>query len=452
MMCASSLLLAIVAWASGAEAGLLYRRGSVPGARTQLQLVEEPSLQDAYDGWQNAELQPHLPLLGSPCTDLAVAEAPGPAMPISEGRLVVHGASQPTSVRKRPASRSWNDFAAQTIDDPAIELRYLAKEFLAQRKLQYRSLVPNTHEGGSAVIAHCGSCAEGTGCSTAWNFYVSEKDNKLVVQRSGVCSVQKNIPRLKRHWAQKYAAVGSPGRALQKMRDDGISEDEWPTDRQLEAARNYLKRQQNKGKAPLYPAICIGAFQLFLAHAPDHVQLLQTAEFPLVARKDKVLVAFGAPSALELARRSPMKTFLMDFTFKSNCHDLVLGCIGPVGLTGDGDLPHMRMIPAIFVLAREEDHEARRQCMELFFDIVGGRSLYEDAFMDFNCLQSAEKVCGQTVYLHRCLQHTKTDIEKAAHEKEKNGLTRLLRMEMLPLIKEWVVFSSTLPTDVELRP
>eukprot|EP00959_Pyramimonas_sp_CCMP1952_P429260 8990440-Pyramimonas_sp.AAC.1 len=127
MMCASSLLLAIVAWASGAEAGLLYRRGSVPGARTQLQLVEEPSLQDAYDGWQNAELQPHLPLLGSPCTDLAVAEAPGPAMPISEGRLVVHGASQPTSVRKRPASRSWNDFAAQAIDDPAIELRYLAK-------------------------------------------------------------------------------------------------------------------------------------------------------------------------------------------------------------------------------------------------------------------------------------------------------------------------------------
>ena len=259
--------------------------------------------------------------------------------------------------------------------------------------------------------------------------------------------------RLQRQWAQKYGAVDSPGRALKKMRDDGIPEDEWPTERQLEATRSYLKRQQRKGKAPLYPAICIGAFHLFLAPTPDHVQVLQTAEYPLVARKDKLLVAFGAPSALELARKSPTKTFLMNFTFNSNCHDLVLGCIGPVGLSEDGDMPHMRMIPAIFVLSREEDDEARRQCMEMFFDLVGGRSVYEDAFMDFNCLQSAEKVCGQTVYLHRCLQRTKTDIEKAAREKDKqSGRIRLGKMEMLPVIIEWVVFSSTLPTDVEFRP
>ena len=45
-----------------------------------------------------------------------------------------------------------------------------------------------------------------------------------------------------------------------------------------------------------------------------------------------------------MGTKSELTSFLMDFTFKTNVDDLLLGVTGPVGLCTEESLPHMRLI------------------------------------------------------------------------------------------------------------
>ncbi len=65
-------------------------------------------------------------------------------------------------------------------------------------------------------------------------------------------------------------------------------------------------------------------------------------------------------------------------------------------------------------------------------------------------MQGAAREAGDRLCLHRCLQHTKSDIRAAAFKKdEETGKVRLRQAEMCPVIIEWVEFSAWLPNDLE---
>ena len=83
-----------------------------------------------------------------------------------------------------------------------------------------------------------------------------------------------------------------------------------------------------------------------------------------------VRVPFGVPAAIERAKDLDLTGFLMDFTFKTNKNDLVLGVAGPVGLvTGSDGLPHMRFIPTVFMLSEAEDFRAHQLCYQILRDL-----------------------------------------------------------------------------------
>ena len=83
-----------------------------------------------------------------------------------------------------------------------------------------------------------------------------------------------------------------------------------------------------------------------------------------------VRVSFGVPGAIERAKYLDLTGFFMDFTFKTNKNDLVLGVAGPVGLvTGSDGYPHMRFIPTVFMLSEAEDARAHQICYQILRDI-----------------------------------------------------------------------------------
>ena len=121
-----------------------------------------------------------------------------------------------------------------------------------------------------------------------------------------------------------------------------------------------------KLKPKIYSADCIGGFKDFLNDHPANMHVFAGVEIS----RERVRVPFGIPAAIELAKTTDLTGFLMDFTFKTNQNDLVLGVAGPVGLyVGTDGLPHMRFIPTVFVLSDAEDHVAHQMCYNILRDL-----------------------------------------------------------------------------------
>ena len=112
----------------------------------------------------------------------------------------------------------------------------------------------------------------------------------------------------------------------------------------------------------IYAADCIGGFKDFLNDHPANMHVFAGGEIS----RESVRVPFGVPAAIELAKTIQLTGFLMDFTFKINQNDLVLGVIGPVGLWQDKNgIPHMRFLPTVFMLSEAEDHLAHMLCYNI---------------------------------------------------------------------------------------
>jgi hypothetical protein len=90
--------------------------------------------------------------------------------------------------------------------------------------------------------------------------------------------------------------------------------------------------------------------------------------------------------------------------------------------------------------------------LDVFFERMGDKaSQITDGFLDKKCLDSAQKHCGENVYLHRCLQHTVTNVKAAARAKDKKGVTRLRRHELCDTIVGWIQCSAPFPRDDEFQ-
>ena len=107
---------------------------------------------------------------------------------------------------------------------------------------------------------------------------------------------------------------------------------------------------------------------------------------------------------------------------------------------------YARFLPTIIVIADSEDKEAHHVCLRHLMNIRGPEGpRFKDGFLDMRCLQSAECFFGDSMYLHRCLQHTLTNAKTAAYTKDKLGRTRLKKVAMWKDIEELFHFTAWLP-------
>ncbi len=213
----------------------------------------------------------------------------------------------------------------------------------------HKPLASSTRSGEAALVAKCDACV---GCGKSWCFSFAD-DGLLMVETCGECNGQRNDARLRLDNAKKYAHL-SAGKAIMEMMKDKVPISERPSAKQLENQRLSVKKKQDPVH---YPAVCLGALQMFLDSPPDHVHVFSDS---VICDQKKVRIPFASVKVREAIRGSRLTSFLMDFTFSTNKEGLVLGAAGPVGLVPTPNGPSMRFIPLIFVLADAEDQEAHQ--------------------------------------------------------------------------------------------
>ena len=108
-------------------------------------------------------------------------------------------------------------------------------------------------------------------------------------------------------------------------------------------------------------------------------------------------------------RETGLSSFLLDFTFKTNSHGLLLGAVGPVGMIPSKRGPSMRFIPMILMLASSEDTEATQLLFNIFLEKSHELQVdLEHAFLDcacFHAIRQANETQNLGLKLRRCLQH-----------------------------------------------
>ena len=307
--------------------------------------------------------------------------------------------------------------------------------------------MPTSKGKHRAWIAACDACQA---CTRKWCFSERRDDNGcpwVDVEELGQCEGARNPKRRKLDLARHYGGtLGlSYAKAVKALTDAGVPEEEWPSEQQVKDQRKHGTRATKH-----YSSVCLGALEHFLQFPPDHLRVFQDR---CVCEQDCVRLAFAATDALAWFEECELTSFLLDFTFKTNTEGLLLGGAGPVGLyVGKDGLPHMRFVPVVFLLSDAEDEEAHTLALDLLFSLRPANAPpFTDCFADCSCFHSAEKYCGERVYLHRCLEHTKKVVKGEAAKKDDDGLPRLKRMELRAVIREWLMFAAWLPSDIEFH-
>ena len=253
--------------------------------------------------------------------------------------------------------------------------------------------------------------------------------------------------------ARKYSSV-TPGQAHKRMEDEGIPLANRPTEKQLAQQRSSLSKRIG-GPSCAYPTECIGMLRDFLSNPPPGVHVCTDR---VILTADEIRVPFLASRAWDSSSKfAKRKGFLMDYTFNTNRHGLLLGTCGPCGLRcaqRNKMLPSVGFVPFVFCISHAEDEAAHVLLLEVYEEWCSKckESLpIEDGFMNHSCLTSATTYFhGRPVYLHRCLQHVKTDIRKEARKKDEvNGAPRLRSLKSLQVILDWIQWSAFLPNDLE---
>jgi hypothetical protein len=125
---------------------------------------------------------------------------------------------------------------------------------------------------------------------------------------------------------------------------------------------------------------------LFTKHPPSGVSIVRDPPERCIVSTSRVRICFVVEAAMELTLNLDLHSFVMEFTFKTNREGLLLGCIGNINLWSRGLLPHMRFLPAVFMIADEEDEEAHAMLLDVFFELLGDKaSQITDGFLDKKC-------------------------------------------------------------------
>ena len=311
------------------------------------------------------------------------------------------------------------------------------------------------NSGKFAVIAFCNRCI--LGCTKRYRFSFCDAWQVLMQKRGAhkkTDAVQYSaisepvLKRIRLDVARKYSQL-TPSRAVTQMENDKVPVAHQPSTRQLET----MRRPEDSGPDP-YPTELIGLLEAFVNQPPPQIHVFSDH---VVISATEIRIPFT--SSLMWERCSEfvhLPVFLMDYTFNTNKHGLVLGVCGPCGLHCDAKdkLPHVRLIPMVFCICIHEDSKAHSILLTIFEEIRARcpeAVPLSDAVMDFACLQSAAThFQGRQVYLHRCLQHVMTDLDKESNRRDPaTGLPRLRKTELLKVFKPWVQWIAFLPNDIE---
>ena len=108
----------------------------------------------------------------------------------------------------------------------------------------------------------------------------------------------------------------------------------------------------------------------------------------------------------------------------------------------------------MFLMAEAEDEEAHGLLVRLFLEKAEKYGLaFTDAFLDMACHQGAAAECERSkhqLFLHRCLQHVKTNIKTESQRRDQaTGKPRLRNSELSDVIISWVETSAWFPSDCE---
>jgi len=265
------------------------------------------------------------------------------------------------------------------------------------------------------------------------------------VEHAGECKGPLNLDKVNQFNAQEFAQKFTPGRALVEMQD--IPVEQRPSINQLKN-RRPLKKGKGDKHAPVQ---CVGDAEKFLEKPPPGIDLLRELS---VVSDETVSILFTIPGVLELLSDCELTGCLLDWTYQTNRDGLLLGCVGPIGLHMTDQGPCMRLLPVYFALSSSENKDATQKLLKVYLEKMKTLGCpVQDLFADCSVIQAAlalQRDEGEQLYLHRCLQHVKTNVASAAAKRDEiSGKPRLSNKELLQPILDWITFSSTLPTDAE---
>lgn len=329
--------------------------------------------------------------------------------------------NQVRSGRKR---KSWEPHSSFDLSSSSESLRQAARRWLEQQSLLTKPLKSSSKGKRLAIVADCDRCVA---CSSQFCFTLA--GDKVQVEKCGECKGGKNLKRIKLENAKKFGASVPPAVALKAMVKAEVPPEERPDCRQLQNQRPSLQSRRVLD----FSVEDLGSLRKFVEEPPEGVRILQEH---VVISESQVRIPFEVTSADSLLEDCSLTCFLMDFTFKCNKERLLIGAIGPAGLHVERNGPHVRFIPSIFMVSEAEDEDAHGLLVRLFLEKARRNGMrLTDAFLDQACFQGASKELqksGDQIYLHRCLQHTKTNVRAESVKRcAATGQSRLRNPELL---------------------
>ena len=377
----------------------------------------------------------------------APAEAAHASLPRVLPEDPVEAVVASTAARPRRANAAWTEIARvrasefQVAQEGAAPEKYALALLKQQEKIAKRRQ-PSTAHGQPAIVHKCDRCVD---CTLEWRFYLSSAaaDAKVIVETKGNCTGNLNVKKLKLLNAREHGQHSTPACAQQKLDDAGIT-----LASGLRPSVQQLQHQRRPKYTQRYHPDCVGEIQAFIVSPPDGVVVDHASA---VCTAERLYIPFSVPQAYEAAQELALACFLADFTFNTNRHGLVLGACGPVGLHQPRRLPQMRFMPLFFVLGSAEDKEAISSMLMSYLACASAADIRTtDGFFDCKNIIAAQSLEGFDFCIHRCLQHVKKNVQKAARSKHLiSGAQLLARQELLPEIIRWIDFSAWLPSDLE---
>ena len=404
---------------------MMYRRVA-GGQRIQVRVAEDAD--DARDA--NAE---GFNSAGSNACGSSMGEAVDDGTPPQHAIVpwTAPVSQQPAAPADKPIGhrKEWAELEKVTLHG---DLKKQAKAWLATNHISSGALYHSSYKGDLAWVTQCTYClsCDHSWCFTQRTMQVGEPGSTteevfMVVEDQGACGGAPNIKALKIFYAHKYAVELSltPDRDIQKIKEDEVDERFWPSMQQLKDQRKHVPGKRRKGRH--FSNVCIGAFKHFLANPPQHVHVF--TEY-VVCTREEVRIPFTSKLMLRQAATCKLQCCVMDYTFNTNVEGLLLGAAGPVGLnTPDDALPSMRCIPQVFMLSHSEDRPSHTILLDILLKLrEEPATAYTDGFFDCRCFDSAMAHVGHSMYVHRCLQHCRTNLRSACADKDdETGQPRL---------------------------
>ena len=323
-------------------------------------------------------------------------------------------------------------------------LRKAGQEWLALKKLCHKPLSTSSWSGKVTYIAKCDGCV---GWNKEWLF--ESPGASVRVHETRACTEVKNVRRLQREHAKAYAARCTPAQALLEMERAGVPVEQRPPAHVLQNYRPSRGKVQDRNMSD-----CLHSLQAFCKDPPTHVIV---EEASVTCTPQEVRLCFHFDVSEDILGKLRLDTWVMDFTLRTNSSGLALGAVGPLGLRVDkAGVPHLRMVPLFFCLARQEDAQAHAMLLESFFKSAQKCDLsLSHGFVDCLCYHGCDKALQalgvrSKVQLHRCLQHTKENLKEEARRRDPaSGEPRLKNVELGPMLKDWLVQSAFLPSSLE---